>query len=159
MESQMGRQIDAAFTEYSDKLDAISFASPARRLKMIRKMGLTLSLLEESYGRKSRWNWTFVDVEARISALAKNLLDMRQIGHTRDPVMRKHSQLVMRLLQHTARRYRERFELMSKNKVDIYRAIDFLQAMKRICIIMGQKTEVEKVKKQIKVWEAQVQKA
>ena len=51
----------------------------------MRKMGFTIDSLEDGYGDNSKWKWSFVDLEGRFAATAKNLLNLRTFIAGMDP--------------------------------------------------------------------------
>ena len=61
-------------------------------------------------------------------------------------------QLVKKLLQQSADRYREKYELSTMRLDDIKKAILFLAAMKRLHALLGEVEEAEVVKKKMLTW-------
>jgi hypothetical protein len=155
METLLGRQIDTAFSDYQEKTDAIKFASPVRRYNLVRKMGLTASLVEDGYEKKGRWVWTFVEIRGRIAALAKNMMDIKQVMQSGNPVLTKYFRLVQKLLWNSAKAYRKRYELGGRNREDINKGVSFLQALRRLYIVASDQENADKIIKWIDVWEAQ----
>jgi hypothetical protein len=150
--------VDASFSEYENKLAEIASVDAARRYLLIRKMGLTIRLLEDAYGDNTKWRWSFVELEGRYAAVAKNILDLKNAVVNTDPRSPNyeptvyHLRLVKKLLAQAADRYRERYEL-STNRIDDFKVgITFLYALRRIHILMGEKDEAEVIKKKLDIW-------
>jgi hypothetical protein len=155
--------VDAGFSEYEDKTVEIASMNSSQRYFLVRKIGLAIQLLENAYGDNTKWRWSFVELEGRYAAVAKNILDMKNAVTNTDPRSPNyepamyHLRLVRRLLSQAADRYRERYEL-STNRIDDYRmGIDFLGALKRILAVMGDREEAETVRKKIDIWYAKLE--
>jgi hypothetical protein len=155
--------VDAGFSEYEDKVAEIESMDSARRYLLIRKMGLAIQLLKNAYGDNTKWKWAFVELEGRYAAVAKNILDMKNAAANMDPRSPNyeptmyHLRLVKRLLALAADRYRGKYEL-STNRIDDYKlGIDFLCALKRILMVMGDKDEAETVRKKIDIWSSKLE--
>ena len=158
LEEVVGDQIDAPFSEYSDRLEAIDGYPDESRFLLARKMGFTIQSVEEDYGENNRWRWSFVDVEGRFAAVTKNLIDLKNLIARMDPrepgyeARVEHLRLVKELLQKSADRYREKFELATNRIDDFRKAISFLQALRRLHMLLGETAQVEEVKKKADVW-------
>jgi hypothetical protein len=68
-----------------------------------------------------------------------------------------HLQLVKKLLQQSADRYREKYELSTMRLDDIKKAILFLAAMKRLHTLLGEVEEAEVVKKKMEIWKTKME--
>jgi phage gp36-like protein len=154
--------VDAGFSEYEDKVAEIASLDAAQRYLLVRKIGLVIQLLKNAYGDNTKWKWSFVELEGRYAAVAKNILDMKNAAANTDPRSPNyeptmyHLRLVRRLLSLAADRYREKYEL-STNRIDDYKlGIDFLLALKRILIVIGNRDESEVVQKKIDIWSAKL---
>jgi len=79
LEEVVTNLIDAPYSEYEEKLSEIESMDPNQRYNLIRKMGLAIDLLEQAYGDNSKWRWTFVDLEGRFAAAAKNIIDLKNV--------------------------------------------------------------------------------
>jgi hypothetical protein len=150
--------VDAGFSEYEDKVEEIAAIDSAQRYFLVRKMGLAIQLLKNAYGDNTKWKWSFVELEGRYAAVAKNILDMKNVVVNTDPrspnyePIMYHLMLVKRLLSRAADGYRGKYEL-STNRIDDYRqGIDFLCALKRILSVIGDRDEAEVVRKKIDAW-------
>jgi hypothetical protein len=155
--------VDAGFSEYEDRTAEIASLDSARRYFLIRKAGLAIQLLENAYGDNTKWKWSFVELEGRYAAAAKNILDMKHAVTNTDPrspnyePVMYHLRLVRRLLSQAADRYRERYELSTNHPDDYRLAIAFLGALKRILVVMGDREEAEAVRKKIDIWSSKLE--
>jgi hypothetical protein len=163
MEELVSNYVDASFSEYENRLAEIASADAARRYLLARKMGLTIELLENAYGDNTKWRWAFVELEGRFAAVAKNLLDLKNAVANTDPRSPNyeptvyHLRLIKKLLAQAADRYREKYEL-STNRIDDFKlGINFLYALRRIHVVMGEKDEAEMVKKKLEIWSAKLE--
>ena len=153
MEDLVSPLVDAAFSDYEDKLAEIADLDAANRYLLARKMGLILELLIDACGASTRWKWAFVELEGRVVAVVKNILDLKAAVANTDPrspnyeptIM--HLRLIKKLLSRTASRYRDRFELSTKNPDDLSQAVRFLGSLRRIHAVLGEPRDAEAAKK------------
>ncbi|MDR2490009.1 MAG: hypothetical protein LBD20_01235, partial [Spirochaetaceae bacterium] len=119
---------DALFSEYEEFLNELQDVSSERKLYFIRKMGFTIDLIKLSYGENTKWKWAFVDFEGRFAVITKNLLDLRK-AQTNDfdkpdyEFIANHIKLAKSLLNKSANRFLERFELSTRSIDDLRFAV------------------------------------
>ena len=158
LESVVGNVIDQPLSENSENLEKIRDLSDKERLKLIRKIGYTISLLEDRYGKNSKWKWSFVELEGRYAVVAKNMFDFREYQAKNDPTIEGFDErydlllLVKELLLNASQRYREKYELTNHNPDDMRKAIAFLSVLKRIHIVLNEKDQIQNVAKRIELW-------
>jgi len=163
LEEVVSNYIDAAFSEYEEKLAAIESFDQDQRYKLIRKMGLAIDMLQNAYGDNSKWRWTFVEIEGRFAAVSKNILDLRNVVAGSRPESEfyestiYHLRLVKELLSRAASRYRDKYELSTQQMLDFKTGILFLSALKRIHIIMSESEEADAVKKKLQIWSTKLE--
>ncbi|MDR3192809.1 MAG: hypothetical protein LBT87_07065 [Treponema sp.] len=163
LEDTVSNFVDAAFSEYAEKLAAIETLDAARRYDLVRKMGLTILLLEDAYGSNTRWKWSFVELEGRYAVVARNLLDLKKVAANWDPrspdyrPMMYHFRLSKKLLMQAADRYREKYELVTHNLDDFKTGILFLSALQRFLAQMSERGELETVRKKYNIWIAKLE--
>ena len=162
LEELVTNYVDAPFVDYEDKLEAIASVSPAERYQLIRKLGLAIELLEISYGDNTKWKWSFVELEGRYTAVAKNIMDLKNAVANSDPRSPHyeptvyHLRLIKKLLMQAADRYREKYELSTARFDDFKMGISFLGALKRLHAVMGDRGEGEEVKKKMDIWSSKL---
>ncbi|MDR1637129.1 MAG: hypothetical protein LBR93_07310 [Treponema sp.] len=162
LEDTVSNFVDAAFSEYEEKLAGIETLDAGRRYRLACKMGLTIQLLESAWGSRTRWKWSFVELEGRYAAVTKNLLDLKKAA-AQDPYspdyrpLTYHFRLSKKLLTQAADRYRERYELVSHSLDDFETGILFLSALRRFLAQMGERDELETVRKKYNVWTAKLE--
>ncbi|MDR2784323.1 MAG: hypothetical protein LBB83_00240 [Treponema sp.] len=158
IEDIVSSSVDVPFSDYEDKFAMLSGVSGEKRYFVIRKMGLAFDLLKNILGDSSKWKWLFVVLEGRLAAAAKNMLDMKNMIANLDPRAEErtvtvfHLRRVKKLLAQAAERYREKYELSSRNTEDFQQAINFLNALKRLHILLNERSDVEAIKKTVEVW-------
>jgi hypothetical protein len=162
LEAIVGNLVDAPYSDYEERLAGLESLSAARRYLLIRKMGLAVELLENAYGDNSKWRWSFVDLEGRFAAVAKNILDLKAVIVNSDPASPNyeptvyHLRTVKRLLTEAADRYREKYELSTSEPEDFMQGIYFLGALRRIHLLLGEREDAEMIKKKQDVWAAKL---
>jgi hypothetical protein len=158
LEEVVSNYIDAPYSDYEGKLAEIDSVSPAQRYLLVRKMGLTINLLENAYGDNTKWRWTFVDMEGRYAAVAKNIINLKDVmvnsnfdSEHYEPTVR-HLKLAKKLLSQAADRFREKYEL-STNRIDDFKmGLSFLCALRRLDILTNDQAEAVATKKKLDIW-------
>jgi hypothetical protein len=163
LEEVVSNYVDAPYSDYEEKLAEIASMDAAKRYLLVRKMGLAIQLLENAYGDNTKWRWSFVELEGRFAAVAKNILDLRNAVVNTDPRSPNyeptvyHLRMIKKLLMQAADRYREKYELSTNRVDDFNQGINFLSALRRIHALMGDREEVEIVKKKLEIWSAKLE--
>ncbi|MDR1869215.1 MAG: hypothetical protein LBQ82_04430 [Treponema sp.] len=158
LEEIVSNFIDAPFSDYEGKLAEIESFDPNQRYQLIRKMGLAIDFLENSYGDNSKWRWTFVELEGRFATAAKNIMDLRNAVANKSPESPfydstvYHLRLIKTLLTQAANRYRDKYELSTQQVLDFKTGIQFLGALKRIHTLLGESEDAETIKKKLNIW-------
>jgi hypothetical protein len=158
LEELVTNYVDAAFSEYEPKLRELESLDAVRRYSLMRKMGLAIRLLENAYGDNSKWKWAFVELEGRFAAVAKNIFDLKAAVVNTDPRSPHyaptvyHLRMIKKLLAHAADRYRSKYELSTKRVDDYKQGINFLYALRRIHVLLGERDEAEVVGKKLDAW-------
>ena len=163
MPGPANRPAPAIATATAGGLDAIASYSDENRYNLVRKMGFTIDSLEEGYGDNSKWKWSFVELEGRFAAVAKNMLNLRTFIAGMDPRSEGYSARIAHLamardlLQTAADRYREKYELSTLRIDDIKAAINFLSAVRRLHIVLGESDQADVVKKKSDIWRTKME--
>ena len=164
LEEVVSPLVDAPYSEYEDKLIEINPVNAQKRYNLIRKIGLALQLLKNAYGDNTKWRWAFVELEGRFAAVAKNIIDLKNAVTNTDPRSPdyeptvRHLLLIKKLLLQAADRYREKYEL-STNRIDDFKmGIHFLNSLKRIHILLGEREDAETLKKKAEIWSSKLEK-
>lgn len=165
LEEVVSNFIDVPFSDYEEKIDQIKNLPQSKRYYLIRKLGLAIRMVVDSYGDNTKWRWTFVELEARFATVAKNILDLKTASKDgldpRSPDYDDtiyHLRLVKRLLNQAADRYREKYEL-STGRIDDFRlGINYLLALRRIHLILNERNEAEEAKKKAEIWKEKMEK-
>ncbi len=158
MEGVVSNAIDIPLNENYELLSTLEDFSDNDRLRLIRKIGYTISLLKDRYGEKSKWKWSFVEIEGRYAVVAKNFFNFRRYQQKNNPNIEGFDDrydyllLVKDLLTMSSNRYREKYELTNHSPEDMKKAIDFLRALKRIHILFKENNDVQSVTKRVELW-------
>jgi len=163
MEEIVSPYIDAAFSDYQQGLDSLTRFDDEAKYRLLCKLGFAIDSVIEGFGSGSKWKWSFVELQGRYTVIAKNLLNLKTFIMQLDPRIEgysqrlAHVQLVKKLLQQSADRYREKYELSTMRLDDIKKAILFLAAMKRLYTLLGEVEEAEVVKKKMEIWKTKME--
>jgi hypothetical protein len=163
LEDVVSNYVDVPYADYEEKLVEIASLDAARRYLLMRKMGLAINLLENAYGENTKWKWSFVELEGRFAAIAKNIIDLKNAVTNIDPRSPNyeptvyHLRMIKKLLNQAADRYREKYELSTNRIDDFKQGINFLHALRRIHILMGDRDDTETVKKKLEIWSAKLE--
>jgi len=150
--------VDAPFAEYEARLVKIASVDVKSRYSTVRKLGLVLDLLKNAYGSNTKWQWAFVEIEGRYAAVAKNTLNLKLALRNNDPRSPDYEptvhylHLIEKLLAEAADRYREKYELSTNHSDDLKMGIRFLNALRRIHGIFGERYNAEIIKKKAEIW-------
>ncbi|MDR0637061.1 MAG: hypothetical protein LBF87_08285 [Treponema sp.] len=160
LEAVTTNKVDAPFSEYEDKLAAIEAVDPTQRYRIAQKLGFTLELFEQALGENSRWKWSCVELTGKVAAVIKNLIDLKKLAANTDiyspwyESTTRHMRFAKEMLMKAADRYRVRYEVAT-NQIDDFRiAINFLNALRRLHLLLGEADESEIVKKKSDNWSA-----
>ena len=163
LEEVVSAHLDAPFSEYEEKLAEISSVSAQKRYDIVKKLGLTLQLLQNAYGNNTKWRWAFVELEGRFATVAKNLMNLKTAVLNTDPSSPDyeptvyHLRMLKKLLHQAADRYREKYEL-STNRIDDFKmGIHFLNSLRRIHALLGERTDAETIKKKSDIWSSKLE--
>lgn len=163
MEENVSPYIDAPFSDYQQGVDSLQDFDDKEKYSFLCKLGFSIDSVIEGFGAGSKWKWSFVELQGRYAVISKNLLNLKTFIAQLDPRVEgyserlAHVQLVKRLLQQSADRYREKYELSTMRLDDIKKAILFLAAIKRLHTLLGEIEEAEVVKKKMEIWKAKME--
>jgi hypothetical protein len=163
LEEVVSNFVDAPFADYEEKLQEIATMDAGRRYNLIRKMGLAIELLENSYGDNTKWKWSFVELEGRFAAVAKNIIDLKNAVTNTDPRSPNyeptvyHLRMIKKLLNQAADRYREKYELSTNRIDDFKQGINFLASLRRLHVLLGDREDAETIKKKHEIWSAKLE--
>ncbi len=105
----------------------------------------------------------FVELEGRFAAVARNLLNLKTLLAGMDPRIEgytarlAHLALARELLQQSADRYRQKYEMSNLRVDDIKAGINFLGALRRLHVVLGESEQAEIVKKKAEIWKAKME--
>jgi hypothetical protein len=163
LESTVTKKISAPYSEYEVHTKGLAAVVDAQsRLKMVRKLGFAIDLLKESYGSNSKWKWSFVELSGRFAAVAKNMLELSSLTASLDPrsdayePTMRHLAIVKRILADVSAQYRDRYNLSARRVDDLKVAQFFLEALRYLHIMLGERAEAENVKKQYDVFDERI---
>ena len=163
LEEVVTNYIDAPFSDYSEHLEAIEDIDDEQRYDLIRKIGFTIQSVEDGFGENSKWKWSFVELEGRFATVTKNLLNLKTLVAGLDPrvdgyeARLGHLELTKRLLQQSADRYREKYEISTERIDDFKIAIAYLAALRRLHILLGEAQQGELIKRKTDVWKQKME--
>jgi hypothetical protein len=158
MEQVVSGVIDGPWSDYEDKVALISSFDYHDRWKLVSKMGLAIQLVLVGYGDNTKWKWAFVELEGRYATVVKNLLNLKTIFQDMDPnadgydIKMAHLTLARRLLDQTANRYREKYELSTLRFDDFRLAIKYLGALRYLSLAINRAQDAENIKKKMDIW-------
>ena len=121
-------------------------------------MGLAIQLVLVGYGDNTKWKWAFVELEGRYATVVKNLLNLKTIFQDMDPnadgyeIKMAHLTLARKLLDQTANRYREKYELSTLRFDDFRLAIKYLGALRYLSLAINRGQDADNIKKKMDIW-------
>ncbi len=164
IEGVVSDDIDIPFSELSEFLEKISEIPDDKRFDIVKKLGFTIDMIKDSFGDNSKWKWSFVELEGRFATIAKNLINYKTLVSGMDPTVEgyetrmNHLILVKKMLMLAATRYREKYELNTFRIDDFKLALNYLSALRRLHIYLGENNDADVVKKNLEIWKAKMEK-
>lgn len=162
LEEVVSDTLDAPFSEYAERLEAIDGMPDGQRFGIVRKLGFTIQYVNDEFGPNSRWKWSFVDLEGRLATIAKNVVNLRTIVSDLDPRVEGyelkvgHMRLTKELLSRSGDRFLERY-IQNQRLDDFRQAINYLLALKRLHIVLGEPDQADSVSRKADVWKARME--
>jgi len=150
--------IDVPFSDYEDFLKSTVSFPEMKRYDLVRKAGLALSIVKDSFGEKSKWKWPMIELEARLAVIAKNSLDLKTLVQGMDPRSEGYRErieffnMTRKMLQKAADDYRLKYELVTTRADDFRKAISYLGSLKRLSMLLGRQNEAVNLKRKIEIW-------
>lgn len=164
-EEIVGKDIDRSLRANDEGIAKISLLNPAQILHLVEQIYLIFNDLKDKMGGGgrsgeedkvlsggSKWYWSFVDLQARVAVLTKNITDFSNVAKLRDPrtPYYKERRALMRLcqenIQSAAKEYRTKYELAGKIRDDMKMVIELLSVLRKINVLFGKTDEAEKIK-------------
>ena len=152
MEQLLGDELDRSLKDNEDFLKAIDKINPQQMLKLIQRIHFIFSMLVEKIGETSKWKWSFVDLQARVTVIAKNMINFSDIQKYRDPrteFYRERQELLSLCkssLRDVAQLYRNKYEQSTKVPGDMLKSIEFLSVLRKIHMLFAESEEANKIK-------------
>ncbi|MDR1230895.1 MAG: hypothetical protein LBK61_05790 [Spirochaetaceae bacterium] len=163
LENIVTGKVNAPYSEYEYHLtELVSSVDEQRRYDMVKKMGFTISLLKDAYRNHSKWKWSFVELEGRFAATAKNMLELSAAVANTDPASPayvptvRHLGIVKQMLSDVSAQYRDRYSLSTQRVEDLQSAQNFLESLRYIYAALGEHTEADNVKKQCEILDSKI---
>ena len=151
------------YSDYEAKLEEIKDFDAEGRFRLLRKLGFASQSLEEAFGENSKYSASFIEVWGKVAAVGKNLINMKTAvpdmdfsSPTRATVM-GHVSLVKQLFQRSADKYREQYELYTHKVQDFRAAVIYLQALRRIHILLNERDDAELLKRKVEIWSTKLE--
>ncbi len=152
-----------AFSDYEAKLEEIKDFDPEGRFRLLRKLGFAVQSLEDAFGENSKYSASFIEA---VGQGGDGRQESRQPEDSRpghglllapSRTVMSHLSLVKQLLQRCADKYREQYELYTHKVQDFRAAVIFLQALRRIHIVLSEREEAETLKRKAEIWSTKLE--
>lgn len=153
MKENFGDEVDReSLRENEDYLAKVGKLNARQILDLTNRINDTFHSLKNSMGEDSKWKWLFVEMQAKVAIMIRNLINFSDIQKYRDPRTeffhdrREHLALAKESLEEAAKQYRTKYELSAKSREDLKRSIELLEALRKIHMILGESSEADKLK-------------
>jgi hypothetical protein len=163
LEDLVSAYLDVPYSDYEARLEEIKDFDSEGRFHLIRKLGFLVQSLEDAFGENSKYSASFIEVWGKVATLGKNLVNLKTAVPDMDfssPVratVMGHLTLVKQLFQRSADKYREQYELYTHKVQDFRAAVLYLQALRRIHIVLSERDEAETLKRKIEIWSTKLE--
>ena len=155
LEETVGDDIDRSLKENDEYIDKIEQFDPGQVLAMVERVHDMFQILREKVGEGSKWKWSFVELQARVAVITKNITNFSDVAKYRDPRTEFYRerlnlmQLCKDSLAESAKQYRTKYELSGRARDDMKRSIELLAALRKIHVLFGEDGEATKLKNTI----------
>ncbi len=155
MEETVGDDVDRSLRENDEYLAKIDRFSPSDILDFIKDVESAFSLLKNRFGEGTKWKWSFVELQARVAVITKNITNFSDVAKLRDPrsefyyERRELMDICKEWLTESAKQYRTKYEMAGKAREDLKKSIDLLSALRKIHVLFGEDEEATKLKNTI----------
>ena len=152
MEQIVGSDIDRSLKENDEYLIKIDRLNPRQILDVMQNINRIFIDLKNKFGQDSKWKWSFVELNARVSVITKNITNFSDIAKLRDPrteyfyERRDMMDMCKESLTEAAQQYRTKYEVAGKAREDLKKSIEFLSALRKIHVLFGENEEANKLK-------------
>ena len=164
LEDIVSATVDCPYGDLDSRLENIKNIHIEKRYYLIRKMGLAIDLLVDAFGDNSKWKWSFVEMRGRYAVVAKNLIDMKQACKDYfEPSSPDYDntvlyvRLIRQLIDKSSMEYRDKYELSTRRIDDMRIAINYLIALRRIAMVLGDSDASEEIRKKAIVWKGKME--
>ncbi|MCK4777083.1 MAG: hypothetical protein KAS39_01825, partial [Actinomycetia bacterium] len=164
LEETFGDFLDESLSENEEKLKAVEeVINPEEKFKLLSRLVDSTKLVIKAFGEKTKWKWSFVEFHGRLAIIAKNMLNFKKMQEENDPRAQffiiRNSMLrkIKELLENGAHKYRDKYELSTRERNDMEKACNFLRALRRIHLLFGETVDATNVKKGIDIWKAKAE--
>lgn len=153
MKEIVGDDVDReSLKENEEYLANIGKLNPRVINELANRINDTLFTLKNTMGEDSKWKWLFVELQAKVAVIIRNLVNFSDILKYRDPreeffrIRIEHMRLAKDSLEEAAKQYRTKYELSSKSREDLKKSIELLEALRKVHIVIGESNEADKLK-------------
>ena len=163
LEDTVSPYVDVPYSDYEAKLDEIKDFDIAGRFRMLRKLGFAVQSLEDAFGENSKYSASFIEVWGKVATVGKNLVDLKTAVPDMDfsspnrDTLSGHIALVKQLFQRSADKYREQYELYTHKVQDFRAAVVYLQALRRLHLVLSEREEAETLKRKVEIWSTKLE--
>jgi len=155
MEDIVGSDIERSLRDNDEGLAKIDKFNPKDILDIVKRINFSLETLKNRFGEGSKWKWSFVELQARVAVIAKNITNFSDVAKLRDPrteFFRERLDLMdicKEWLTEAAKQYRTKYEMAGKARDDLKKSIALLVALRKIYVLFGEDEEATKLKNTI----------
>ncbi|MCP4133298.1 MAG: hypothetical protein GY754_20180 [bacterium] len=155
MEEIVGADIDRTLRANNEYLVKIDKFNPEQILHYVQRIHKFFVELKNGIGGDSKWKWSFVELQARVAVITKNITNFSDFAKLRDPRTeyyydrRELMQLCKDELAEAAKQYRTKYELSGKARDDLKKSIELLAALRKIHVLFGEDAEATRLKNTI----------
>lgn len=159
LEQLFGKRINITFDENHENTDGLEeVISNLDLYYKLRVIGYYIDKLHQLYGDKTKWKWTFVELQGRFANAFKNAINYKVLQKNLDASIEGYPermdllQLIFNICEKSAERYRNKYELTSRRTEDMIHAIDFVKFQKRLAIILNDEEMISTCTKKSDTW-------
>ncbi len=152
LEEIVGDDVDRSLRENDAYIARIDRMNPKQILEFVDKVHSVFLNLRNKVGEGSKWKWAFVELQARVAVVTKNLTNFSDVAKYRDPRVEFYREridlmeLCKQSLEEAAKQYRTKYELSGKARDDLKKSIELLSALRKIHVLFSEDEDAGRLK-------------
>ena len=162
LEKIVGQDIDTF--SYKDQINNIkisnlnSIYSNEDKYYLCCKIGYVINITSHYFGESSKWKWSFVDLEEKLTTLLKNIIDLPTLIKGLNPNNQNYQknleifQFLKQQIEQASQIKLNKYSMILNSWEDLKKAMQFILLRQKIARLENDQNKVEECKKKHALW-------